>query len=76
MGNLQAEEFVSQVVSRLEQRRLAIGLSRRALALRAGLDPRTVGLVERGERCPSLHTLFLLAEALELAPESLFEGLL
>lgn len=41
-----------------------MGWSQRTLATRAGLDPKTVSLIERGDRSPTLFTLALLAEAM------------
>jgi transcriptional regulator with XRE-family HTH domain len=40
------------------------GWSQRSLAGRAGVDPKTVNLIERGERSPTLFTMKLLADAL------------
>jgi transcriptional regulator with XRE-family HTH domain len=40
------------------------GLSRRELALRAGLSPVFLGEIERGEKDPSSHTLCLIATSL------------
>lgn len=39
-------------------------LSRRDLALRAGISPVFLGEIERGEKDPSSHSLCLIAEAL------------
>lgn len=47
------------------------GLSRRQLALRAGVDPATVGRIEAGKRIGSLRMLATLATALEVDPELL-----
>lgn len=48
----------------LQRRRLAKGLSRSQLAELAGLHQTYVGLIERGERNPSLDISSVLAEAL------------
>ena len=45
------------------------------LAERSGLHPNFLGLVERGTKNPSLDTIVLIAEGLNVAPQSLFDGL-
>src|SRR3712207_7555799 len=56
--------------SRLRRLREAAGLTQEELALRAGLSPRAISALERGERQrPYLHTVRTLAEALELSEE-------
>ncbi|MCX6879534.1 MAG: helix-turn-helix transcriptional regulator [Verrucomicrobia bacterium] len=64
MPEPEAQKFVHHVVFLLKQRREAMGWSQRTLATRAGLDPKTVSLIERGDRSPTLFTLALLAEAM------------
>jgi transcriptional regulator with XRE-family HTH domain len=44
--------------------REAMGLSRAALAEKAGLHQTYIGLLERGERSPNLDTANAIAEAL------------
>lgn len=58
----------------IRTRRQARGLSQEALAERAGLHRNYVGLLERGERNPSLTTLNAVARALETTLAELFEG--
>lgn len=72
MSHETAEALVLRVVRHLERRRLELGYSKRALAIKAGVDPRTVGLIERGERSPTVFTVALLAGALELPLKDLF----
>jgi len=43
-----------------------LGWSQRRLAAKAGVDPKTVSLIERGVRSPTLFTLVLLANAMDL----------
>lgn len=49
------------------------GLSQRRLAEQAGLSPQFVSDIERGRTPPSLKTLHLIAEALEISPTLLLE---
>lgn len=58
----------------LRERRKACGLSQEGLALQAGIDRTFVSLMERGQRQPSLSTLFALCESLGIKPSAmLFE---
>lgn len=60
-----AQEIVRDVIASLKIRREALGWSQRALASKAGVDPKTVSLIERGIRSPTLFTLSLLASAMD-----------
>jgi transcriptional regulator with XRE-family HTH domain len=46
-------------------------LSQRQLAAGADLDRTFIGMLERGERQPTLETLFRLARTLKVAPATL-----
>lgn len=50
---------------RVQRRRMWLGMSQEALALRAGLDRSYIGQVETGRRNSNLDTLCKLATALE-----------
>ena len=69
----EAQKIVHQVVDLLKQQREALGWSQRALAARAGLDPKTVNLIERKDRSPTLFTLALLSEAMGIQLSKLLE---
>lgn len=56
-------EDVGPALRRIRQHRQ---LTQRALAKRAGVTPAMVSAYERGKRLPSLRTLVLLVEALEV----------
>ena len=43
------------------------GLSQEELALRANLNPAYLGQVERGEKCPTVDTLYKTANALGIS---------
>jgi transcriptional regulator with XRE-family HTH domain len=59
---------------RLRAHRIAAGLSRAALARKAGLARRAVAILERGEHRPQRGTLRRLAEALGVEPGELLPG--
>jgi transcriptional regulator with XRE-family HTH domain len=62
-----ADRIVRQVVVLLSEQRQERAWSQRTLALNAGVDPKTVSLIERGSRSPTLYTLCLLAGAMNLS---------
>ncbi len=55
----------------LRQLRRARGLSQEGLALAAGYDRSYIGEVERGEKSPSLRTVFRLARVVGVSPSAL-----
>ena len=65
--DLHAEKLVRLVVKRLAEARIAQGMSKNRLAVLAGIDPKAVAFIEKGERSPTLHTLAKMARALDLS---------
>jgi transcriptional regulator with XRE-family HTH domain len=55
----------------LRAARTRAGLSQEALGLACEIDRTYVSLLERGERAPTLTTLFALSEQLDVPPELL-----
>lgn len=51
------------------------GFSQESLAVRTGLDRTYISLLERAKRQPSLRTIFILSQALELHPEKIMQQL-
>ena len=68
-------DALSTLGSRVRARRSELGLSQEALGDVSGLHWTFIGQVERGRRNISLHNLLRLAEALEVDPSQLVEGL-
>lgn len=66
------EEFVKEVAGRIRIRRNELGLSKLAVAQRAGLDPRAITFVEENRRVPSIATVCRIAIALECEPKQFF----
>lgn len=58
--------------NRIEQARVARGLSRQQLAEAVGVHYQTIGYLERGEYSPSLTLALRLAEVLEHGVQDLF----
>ena len=55
----------------LKQERQRIGITQLELAGRCDLDPLTISLYERGERQPTLATIFKLSGALNIRADHL-----
>jgi transcriptional regulator with XRE-family HTH domain len=55
----------------IQELRLAQGMSQEALSFAAGRHRTYVSLLERGRNSPSLDTLWLLSQALDIAPTEL-----
>ena len=53
---MELDKAVAGVIQRV---RKECGLTQRELGFRTGLDPMTISRIERGERLPSLVTLFM-----------------
>jgi transcriptional regulator with XRE-family HTH domain len=76
-GGSRDEEARERIVTRawgetVHRYRRWRGISRRELALRAGLSPVFLGEIERGEKEPSAHSLCLIAGALEVPLSELY----
>ena len=54
--------------------RLKRGLSQQGLADKSGYHRTYVGLLERGQKSPSLRTIFNLAATLEVKPSQILEA--
>ena len=59
----------------LRTHRVAAGLSQDELAYQAGLTRNYVSLLERGQRNPTLNTMFALASALDTTLQALLSEL-
>lgn len=55
----------------LREYRLRAGFSQEGLADAAGCDRTFIGMLERGQRQPTLETLFKISSALDVAPATL-----
>lgn len=57
----------------LRKYRLAENLSQEKLALKCNLDRTFIGMLERGERQPTISTLFSIAENLNISAANFIE---
>jgi putative transcriptional regulator len=66
------KEQEERVINRIEELRLAAGISRQQLADAVGVHYQTVGYIERGEYSPSLVLALQIAKVLGTAVENIF----
>ncbi len=59
--------FARLIAEHLASHRLKCGLSKLALAQKAGLDQRTITFIENGVNVPSLVTLFVICRAMDVS---------
>jgi transcriptional regulator with XRE-family HTH domain len=57
----------------LKEFRRNLGMTQEELALRAGIAPNFISLLERGEKSPSLDTAFRISEAMDIRAEVFIE---
>jgi transcriptional regulator with XRE-family HTH domain len=67
-GTVKPEEAFRRILRELRKHR---GLTQEALAFDAGLHRTAIGLLERGQRVPSLSTLYKLAGPLGVPPSAI-----
>jgi DNA-binding XRE family transcriptional regulator len=60
------------IPNRIAELREQVGLTRVELAQRIGVNPQTIGYLERGEYNPSLVLAFRLADLFQLPVEQVF----
>lgn len=65
-------DILSKFGARLRQLRTEKGLSQAELAYRGNFDRNYIGMVERGERNPSLKSLNRIAQSLDITLQDLF----
>lgn len=64
-----------EIAKRVKKARIEKGLSQYKLALNAGVNLNYIGMIERGEREPSISILEKVCKALDTDLEELFRGL-
>lgn len=63
--------FAAKLGARLRARREARGYTQSEIAEKVGVSTNYFGVLERGLKLPTLDTLILIADALELSPAEL-----
>ena len=66
MNHADAELRVKKVVQILANARTSVGISQYRLAELTSLSREAIRLIEKGDRTPTLHSLLLIASALDV----------
>lgn len=53
--------------------RTKLGISQESLAFMAGMHPSYLGCLERGEKCPTIETVFKICDALHISVAELLD---
>lgn len=61
-----------RIHNRVNLVRAEVGMSRAELAERVGVNPQTIGALERGDHYPSLHLAMSICEVFDLPIEAVF----
>ncbi len=69
---IKIDEIDKKVGINIRVRRIKKGISQEELADMAGVARSTMGIIERGEKSPSLQTVAKIANALEIEIHKLF----
>lgn len=64
---MERELLNRQLGQNIRKYRLKADISQENLALSAGLYPAYIGRLERGEKCPTIDTLYRICDALEIS---------
>lgn len=67
------EKISYSVGQKIRQYRLKKNLSQEALALGADVHPTYIGRLERGEKCPTIDTIYRIARSLEVPVTALLD---
>ncbi len=68
----EAKEFTQELGAKLRHFRMAKGLSQEQLAFESALNTNSVGMIERGQKCPTAYTLKRLCDSLGITMAEFF----
>lgn len=71
---MEGKIFMEAFGERIRAARKAKGLSQSELAQATGLCVNSVGMIERGKKCPTVYTVQRICDSLHIAPGELFGG--
>lgn len=71
--SFEREKIAYNVGLRIRDFRSRRGLSQEALALNSGIHPAYLGKVERGEKCPTIDTLYKICSGLKISMSELLD---
>ena len=68
---MEREELTKCIGINIKKYRLQKDFSQESLALSAGIHPAYLGRLERGEKCPTIDTLYKICDALKISVSEL-----
>lgn len=73
---MEREELTKEIGKNIRKLRLKKDISQEALSMSAGLHPAYLGRLERGEKCPTIDTMYKICNALDVTVSEIlcFEG--
>ncbi|MDR0761073.1 MAG: helix-turn-helix domain-containing protein [Treponema sp.] len=71
-SEVEFEEQINRIVSKIKEAREKARLSQMDLSFMAGLSQNLINYIENGRRTPNLCTLLKICKALQIEPSSLF----
>ncbi|MGY1855126.1 helix-turn-helix transcriptional regulator [Modestobacter sp. SYSU DS0290] len=71
-GRTKRDEGARPIHNRINVARAEVGMSRVELARLVGVNPQTIGALERGDHYPSLQLAMSICEVFDLPVEALF----
>jgi len=71
-GKLRQDDEARRIHNRVNVARAEVGMSRAELARLVGVNPQTIGALERGDHYPSLQLAMSICEVFDLPIEALF----
>lgn len=72
--NSTSKEYISEMIGKkIKEERRRRSLSQEALAFEANMHPSYLGCIERGEKCPTVDTLFKISAALGVPLKDLID---
>lgn len=70
--NTRQDDENRRIYNRVNVVRAEVGMSRAALAERVGVNPQTIGALERGDHYPSLQLAMSICDVFDLPVEAIF----
>lgn len=70
---MQIDKFYKDLGKRIKEIRKRKNFTQEELAWKVGVSPNFIGLIERGEKRPSIETLFKIIDALGISISTFFD---
>lgn len=64
---MEKNQLTKMIGANIRKHRLKIDVSQETLSLSAGINPAYIGRLERGEKCPTIDTIYKICQALNIS---------